>query len=115
MFEQGPNWVRSIGDDPVFRGLPDEFQVMESHCGQIEWAPRGWSLIATAGRRTQTRVQCLRLNDAYIYAAQFHIEMAGTPDASRQIMGNFLALAKSWAGPGHGPGLENKPRQPSKQ
>ena len=31
----------------------------------------------------------------YIYAAQFHIEMHGTPDTFRQIMSNFLRLAKS--------------------
>ena len=71
---------------------------MESHCGQIEWAPRGWTLTASAGNGTKTQTQCLRLNDRYIYAAQFHIEMEGTPEASRQIMANFLNLAKSWGG-----------------
>ncbi len=38
------------------------------------------------------------LEDRYIYAAQFHIEMAGTPENSRRIMANFLALAKTWGG-----------------
>jgi GMP synthase-like glutamine amidotransferase len=67
---------------------------MESHCGQIEWPPPGWKLVATAGHGTQTKSQCLRLKDRYVYAAQFHIEMEGTPEASKQIMANFLALAK---------------------
>src|SRR5262249_4198223 len=93
VFERGPHWIRQVGHDPVFRGLPDEVQVMESHCGQIEWPPRGWSLVATAGPDTQTRMQCLRLGTNWIYAAQFHIEMAGTPEVSRRIMSNFLALA----------------------
>jgi len=71
---------------------------MESHCGQIEWPPLGWSLIATAGENTKTKMQCLRLNDHPIYAAQFHIEMAGTPEVSKQIMSNFLNVAKAWGG-----------------
>jgi hypothetical protein len=98
VFERGPFTVRQVGQDPVFRGLPSDFVVMESHCGQIEWPPQGWLLVAGAGPGTQTKTQCLRMQDRYIYAAQFHIEMAGTPENSRQIMGNFLGLAKAWGG-----------------
>jgi hypothetical protein len=97
-FERGPHWIRTVTEDPVFQNLPREFQAMESHCGQIEWAPAGWSLIATAGQGTKTKTQCLRMNDRPIYAAQFHIEMDGTPESAKQIMGNFLALAKAWGG-----------------
>jgi len=98
IFERGLHWVRVVTDDPVFKNLPQEFQVMQSHCGQIEWPPSGWSLIATAGQGSRTKTQCLRMNDRYIYAAQFHIEMKGAPVASEQIMGNFLGLAKAWGG-----------------
>jgi hypothetical protein len=98
VFERGPHWIRRVGDDPVFGGLPQEFQVMESHCGQIEWPPKGWTLIATAGPGTNTRTQCLRVKNRYIYAAQFHIEMAGTPETSRRLMANFLGVAKDWGG-----------------
>jgi hypothetical protein len=98
VFERGPHWILQTVTDPVFDGLPREVQLMESHCGQIEWPPDGWTLIATAGKGTRTRTQCLRLKDRYVYAAQFHIEMEGTPEASRQIMANFLKLAKSWGG-----------------
>jgi hypothetical protein len=94
LFEKGPHHIQFTGQDPVFRGLPQEVELMESHCGQIEWVPHDWELVATAGSGTQTRVQCLRYRDRWIYAAQFHIEMSGTPEASRLIMGNFLALAK---------------------
>lgn len=94
--ERGPHEVVKTGDDPVFAGLPEAFQVMESHCGQIEWPPAGWSLIATAGQGTLTKSQCLRVDGRPIYAAQFHIEMAGTPENSRTIMGNFLKLASDW-------------------
>ena len=98
VFERGPHWIQQIGDDPAFKGLPREVQLMESHCGQIEWPPKGWTLIATAGQGTKTRTQCLRVKGSCIYAAQFHIEMAGTPEASRRIMENFLDLAKAWGG-----------------
>ena len=55
-------------------------------------------LIASNGSGSQTKTQCLRIKDRYIYAAQFHIEMAGTPESSRQIMSNFLRLARDWGG-----------------
>ncbi|MBM4001473.1 MAG: hypothetical protein FJ297_18385 [Planctomycetes bacterium] len=44
-----------------------------------------------------TRTQCLRRDDACVYAAQFHVEMAGTPETSRAIIGNFLRLAERQA------------------
>lgn len=98
VFERGPHEIRVVAADPVFQGLPAVFKAMESHCGQIEWPPAGWFLAATAGPGTKTRTQCLRRNDRPIYAAQFHIEMSGTPETSGRIMANFLAIAKQWGG-----------------
>lgn len=98
IFERGPHTVRRLTQDEVFQGLPDEFQVMESHCGQIEFPPPGWELIAAAGPGTLTKTQCLKVKDRLIYAAQFHIEMSGTPETSRRITSNFLKLAKRWEG-----------------
>lgn len=98
VFERGPYHILQTADDPAFAGLPREFRAMESHCGQIEWPPTGWVRIATAGKDTLTKTQCLRVKDRYIYAAQFHIEMDGTPETSRTIMTNFLRLAKEWGG-----------------
>jgi hypothetical protein len=98
VFERGPHNVRQTADDPVFRGLPREFRTMESHCGQIGWAPKGWVRIATCGAGGLTKTQCLRVKDRPIYAAQFHIEMEGTLETSRPIMANFLDLAERWGG-----------------
>jgi hypothetical protein len=94
VFERGPYRIRQLSADPVFRGLPPEFRAMESHCGQIEWAPKGWELIATCGEGGKTTTQCLRLKDHLVYAAQFHIEMQGTPESSKRIMENFLAMCQ---------------------
>jgi len=98
IFERGAHAVLQITHDPVFKGLPDQFQAMESHCGQIAWPPAGWELIVASGPGTQTRVQCLKVKGDCIYAAQFHIELEGTPETSHQIMSNFLQLAERWGG-----------------
>ena len=79
-------------------GLGDEFRVMESHCGQIAYMPKGWEWLVGPGPGTLTKHQAFRRIDRPIYAAQFHIEMSGTPENSRQIMGNFLTLARRWGG-----------------
>ncbi|HEX5443268.1 MAG TPA: discoidin domain-containing protein [Pirellulales bacterium] len=97
-FERGPHNILQLADDPVFRGLPREFRAMESHCGQIAYAPQGWIQIASKGTGAQTEMQCLRVADRPIYAAQFHIEMPGTPRESRRIVANFLELAKKCGG-----------------
>ncbi len=99
VFERGPCTVQQVGADPVFQGLPREFPVMESHCGQIEWPPRGWELIATCGAGGKTKTQCLRLKDHLTYAAQFHIELSGTSESSGRIMKNFLDLAQAASHP----------------
>ena len=95
-WERGGTNVRLLHQDPAFEGLPQEFAISESHCGQIEWPPKGWVLIVTRGRGGKTKSQCLRVKDRYIYAAQFHIDMGG--ENARKIMANFLSLAKKRGG-----------------
>jgi hypothetical protein len=116
IFEKGPTNILQTMDDPAFEGLPREFKAVESHCGQIEWPPKGWILIATAGKDVLTKTQCIRVKDRYIYAAQFHIEDEGTPESARAIMGNFLRLAKEWGGynPDGKPVAEPKPHGKAK-
>ena len=96
IWERGKFNVRRVAG-PVFQGLPDVFEVVESHVGQVAYVPDGWVRVATRGPGAD-RNQCLRVADRYIYAAQFHVEMAGTPENSRKIMGNFLRLAKARGG-----------------
>ena len=82
----------------MFAGLSREFPIIESHCGQVAWVPNHWLLIATHGEGAKTRMQCMRLKDRYIYAAQFHFELEGTPQSSRIILTNFLKLARAAGG-----------------
>lgn len=96
IFERGPHKVAIIKDDPVFKDLSEVFVVMESHCGQIAYMPKGWEWLAGPGEGTLTKSQAFRRIDRPIYAAQFHIEMAGATESSEIIMRNFLSLARGW-------------------
>ena len=96
--ESGPTKVRQTANDPVFEGLSREFPIIESHCGQVAWVPKAWELIATAGEGAKTRMQCMRLKNRYIYAAQFHFELEGTPQSSRTILTNFIKVAQAAGG-----------------
>ncbi len=92
--ERGPTSLRIAQPDPVLAGLPEDFRAMESHVGQIAYPPAGWSLLVTEGPGGRTQHQLIRKDDRPIYAAQFHIEMDGTPQTSRAIMANFLREAE---------------------
>ena len=98
VYERGKFNMLQVAQDPVFAGVPREFEIIEYHCGQIDYVPKGWTRVVTRGRGAHTVNQCLRVNDRYIYAAQFHMENEGTPENSRKIMSNFLALAREWGG-----------------
>ncbi len=93
--ERGRFQMRKVADDAALAGLPELFEVMESHVGQIAHVPNGWTRLVTNGPGALTENQCLRVRDYPVYAAQFHIEMEGTPETSRQIMTNFLELARN--------------------
>jgi len=97
IYEIGPTPLRLVREDPAFKGLPDEFLLPEYHCGQLEYLPAGWDLIVTKGKGGKTWMQCMKKRGTCIYAAQFHIELRGTPEVSRQVMSNFLATAKAWS------------------
>ncbi len=97
IYERGPTTVRKLVDDPVFAGLAEEFLIPEYHCGQIEFLPKGWELLVTKGTSGKTWMQCMRKRGTCIYAAQFHIELQGTPENSQRIMSQYLAYAKAWA------------------
>lgn len=96
LFERGPTHLKIETDDPVLAGLKPQFDSVESHCGQIAYPPKGWTRLVTAGDGAKTANQLLRLNGRPIYAAQFHIEMTGTPESSKRLMTNFLRQARLW-------------------
>jgi hypothetical protein len=99
----------------AFDGVPDVFEIMESHVGQIGYVPKGWVRLVTRGPGAYTVNQCLRVADVPIYAAQFHMEIYDkTQDVSTRIMSNFLREAKAWGRykPAAQPPTSEEPAQP---
>jgi hypothetical protein len=96
--ERGKFTMKKESADPVLASLPEHFEVLESHIGQISYPPHGWVRIVTNGPGALTVNQCLRVRDRYIYAAQFHIEMPGAPQTAEAMMANFLRVAHEWGG-----------------
>lgn len=95
-FERGPYVLRIVRDDPVLARLPADglFTCQESHCGQIAYLPKGWSLLVTRGPNGKTENQLMKVDGYPIYAAQFHIDMGG--EHAEILAKNFLQLARHW-------------------
>ena len=97
--ERGRFQMRITAEDPVFSGISEIFTIHQSHIGQIDYVPEGWIRVVTRGPGAHTVNQCLRVVDAPIYAAQFHMETyAQTWETSKTITTNFLRMAKQWGG-----------------
>lgn len=97
--ERGLFQMRITAEDPVFSGISEIFTIHQSHIGQIDYVPEGWIRVVTRGPGAHTVNQCLRVVDAPIYAAQFHMETyAQTLETSKTITTNFLRMAKQWGG-----------------
>lgn len=95
-FERGPQELQIVHAEPIFAGLPSsgQFTCQESHCGQVEFLPTGWILLATHGPSGKTKNQLMKVADKPIYAAQFHIDMGG--EHARMLAKNFLDVARNW-------------------
>ncbi len=95
-FERGPHLLQIVHADPVLAGLPTsgQFTCQESHCGQVEYLPKGWSLLVTHGPGGKTKNQLMKVDGYPIYAAQFHIDMGG--DHAKILAKNFLDVARRW-------------------
>jgi hypothetical protein len=95
--ERGNYRLKIERADPALEGLPNPFESMESHVGQIEFVPPGWTRLVTNGPGALTENQLLKIDGAPIYAAQFHIEMKGSEESSRVVMTNFLRVSREFA------------------
>jgi hypothetical protein len=96
VMERGDYDLKKLLPDPALSGVPDLFNIAESHEGEIKWLPGSWVLIATKGPKGLTVNQIMRVRNRYIYAAQCHIELGGRDRLA--LCKNFLDLAKSWGG-----------------
>jgi GMP synthase (glutamine-hydrolysing) len=65
-------------DDPLFDGVPPEFDVQATHEDEVQRLPTGADLLAT---NAWSRVQAFRIGRA-VRAVQFHPEMDGATTAA---------------------------------
>ncbi len=75
-------------EDTLFRGLPREFKVWESHNISVIRAPSGFRVIAHSDR---VPVEAMVNEDIRRFGVQFHPEVSHT-EYGREILRNFLNL-----------------------
>ncbi|HVY68339.1 MAG TPA: glutamine-hydrolyzing GMP synthase [Verrucomicrobiae bacterium] len=85
--EYGKGSLRVLGGDcPLFRGLPAELQVWNSHTDKITKLPKGFAPVAETDNSPYAAIE----NKARkIYGLQFHPEVAHTP-RGKQVIANFV-------------------------
>jgi GMP synthase (glutamine-hydrolysing) len=84
--EYGPGHLKTTGRSPLFEGLPDEFQVWNSHGDKITALPPGFSAI---GVSENSPYAAIAHPERKLYGLQFHPEVAHTP-LGKEILENFL-------------------------
>ncbi|MBB6063423.1 GMP synthase (glutamine-hydrolyzing) [Thermosipho japonicus] len=88
--------VLKVKDDPLFEGLPKEFDVWMSHSDRVEKLPEGFFVI---GESENSPYAAIRNKDGTIYGVQFHPEVTHTSFGDK-ILENFVSkvasMEKNW-------------------
>lgn len=90
--ERGFSPVRIDADCPLFRGLPSDAIVFQSHYWQLEDVPAGFVARAAS---PWSPIQAIERRERPVFGVQFHPERADAahPDGAT-ILRNFFALAR---------------------
>jgi GMP synthase (glutamine-hydrolysing) len=86
--EYGLSTLKVIEEDDLFRGLPHEFKVWESHNDEVKEVPN-FSILAMS---ENCKIQAVKHVDKPFYGVQFHPEVNNTEYGS-QILKNFVNVA----------------------
>jgi GMP synthase (glutamine-hydrolysing) len=86
--EYGLARIRVMEEDDLFKGLPKEFLVWESHNDEVKEAP-GFAILAVSDNCSVQAVK--HLNKLY-YGVQFHPEVNNT-EHGEDILRNFVNVA----------------------
>jgi len=90
--EAGTVEVRVVKEDPLFEGLPLEFEAVTGHRDEVTTVPKDFVVLAEG---SACKVQALRHAKRPIYGLQFRPEdPRGARLAARGIIRNFLVLAR---------------------
>ena len=87
--EYGPGTLTLTGSSPLFEGLPDKFQVWNSHGDKLTQLPSGFESIGCTENSAYAAVQ---QRQKLFFGLQFHPEVAHTP-LGKEILENFLYRA----------------------
>ncbi len=79
-------------EDQLFRGVPREFDVWESHNDEVKTVPEGFEVLAHSDT---CRVEAMCSSKRPLYAVQFHPEVENT-DHGMDIFRNFLRAVEEW-------------------
>lgn len=83
--EYGRSRLKVIAEDDLFKGLPKEFMVWESHNDEVKDAP-GFAILAMS---ENCKIQAVKHVEKRLYGVQFHPEVNDTENGSR-ILENFV-------------------------
>jgi len=89
--ETGFHHIRTVQDDPLFRGFEETLFCLESHYCEVKTLPREFTVLASTD---ECRVQAYRHRNKPLYGVQFHPE--GYTDAypdGKTLLENFFRLA----------------------
>jgi GMP synthase (glutamine-hydrolysing) len=81
--------IRVIEEDDLFKGLPKEFHVWESHNDEVKEAP-GFTVLAVSDN---CAIQAMKHQSKPFYGVQFHPEVNNTEHGS-EILRNFVGMVK---------------------
>ena len=84
--EYGRARLRVVKEDPLFQGLPGEFDVWMSHADKVVSLPEGFETLAVSDNSPHAVV---RHRERGIYGLQFHPEVAHT-SYGKEILANFV-------------------------
>jgi GMP synthase (glutamine-hydrolysing) len=88
--EYGLAKIRVIEEDDLFKGLPKEFLVWESHNDEVKNAP-GFKVLAVS---ENCSVQAVKHSDRPYYGVQFHPEVNNT-EHGEEIYRNFVRAVET--------------------
>lgn len=87
--EFGLSRLRVIEEDDLFKGLPKEFSVWESHNDEVKEAPN-FTVLALS---ENCRIQAVKHWSKPLYGVQFHPEVNNT-EHGEEILRNFVRTVK---------------------
>ena len=79
-------------EDDLFRGLPRQLEVWESHNDEVARLPAGFAILA---HNDVCPVQAMKSTTRPLYGVQFHPEVEHTQHGS-EMFRNFLAVCEAW-------------------